>query len=147
MMGRWLDRFRSLKNNGIDRLTPGTPVDTFDASDTRAPDHVSKVSQGVPGVSPSIPLKNVLEAPSVGPNGSHSSAFLSSIEAADAAEYDAALTVFCDFETRNTGGCDLKTAGAWRYAADPATEILCFGYRIDGVDYSWAPTMGSRDLG
>ena len=40
----------------------------------------------------------------------------------DAAASDAALTVFCDFETRNTGGCDLKTAGAWRYTTDPATD-------------------------
>jgi hypothetical protein len=61
------------------------------------------------------------------------------------AAYDAALTVFCDFETRNTGGCDLSKAGSWRYAADPATEILCFGYRVGGVDYSWAPAMSSRD--
>ena len=57
--------------------------------------------------------------------------------------YNPALTVFCDFETRNTGGCDLRKAGAWRYAADPATEILCFGYRVGGVDHSWAPTMSS----
>jgi DNA polymerase len=52
--------------------------------------------------------------------------------------------VFADFETRNTGGCDLAKVGAWRYAADPATEILCFGYRVDGVDCSWTPG-GSRD--
>ena len=55
------------------------------------------------------------------------------------------MTVFCDFETRNTGGCDLRTAGAWRYAADPATEILCFGYRVGGVDHSWDPAGNSRD--
>jgi hypothetical protein len=47
--------------------------------------------------------------------------------------------VFCDFETRNTGGCDLTKAGASRYAADEKTEILIFGYRTGGVDYSWAP--------
>ena len=82
---------------------------------------------------------------SVRPDGFRFSAIPSSIEVPDAAAYDAALTVFCDFETRNTGGCDLKTAGAWRYAADPATEILCFGYRVGGVDHSWAPTMSSRD--
>src|SRR5215469_2914108 len=28
-------------------------------------------------------------------------------------------SVTLDFETRNTGGCKLKSAGAWRYAADP----------------------------
>lgn len=26
--------------------------------------------------------------------------------------------------------CDLREAGAWRYAEDPSTEILCFAYRI-----------------
>jgi DNA polymerase len=91
-----------------------------------------------------------LEAP-VNPNGSRSSAFLSSIEIPtarefDAVAYDAALTVFCDFETRNTGGCDLTKVGAWRYATDPATEIICFGYRVGGLDSSWAPTSDSRDL-
>jgi DNA polymerase len=61
------------------------------------------------------------------------------------ASYDAATTVFCDFETRNTGGCDLTRAGAWRYASDPATEIICFGCRVSGADHFWAPTMKSRD--
>jgi DNA polymerase len=58
----------------------------------------------------------------------------------------AALTVFCDFETRNVGGCDLAKAGAWRYADDPATEILCFGYRVDGVDRSWTPGGARKPL-
>jgi DNA polymerase len=40
--------------------------------------------------------------------------------------------VHLDFETRNAGGCNLKTAGAWRYAADPATEILTMIYRTTG---------------
>jgi hypothetical protein len=53
--------------------------------------------------------------------------------------------VFCDFETRKVGGCDLKVAGAWRYATEPTTEVLCFGYRIGGVDYSWSPTSNSPD--
>ena len=91
---------------------------------------------------PSIPLKNALGTRRTDPTFP---AIPSSIEVPDAAAYNAALTVFCDFETRNTGGCDLRTAGAWRYAADPATEILCFGYRVGGVDHSWAPTMSSRD--
>jgi DNA polymerase bacteriophage-type len=86
-----------------------------------------------------------LAAPPTNRNGRHFPAIPSSIEVPDATAYDAALTVFCDFETRNTGGCDLKTAGAWRYAADSATEILCFGYRVGGVDHSWDPTMNSRD--
>ena len=87
-----------------------------------------------------------LEAP-VSPNGSRFSAIPSSIRAheCDAAAYDAALTVFCDFETRNVGGCDLTKVGVWRYATDPATEIICFGYRAGGVDHSWAPTSHSRD--
>lgn len=36
-----------------------------------------------------------------------------------------------DFET--SSACDLKKAGAWRYAEDPTTEILCLGYTIDGA--------------
>ena len=63
----------------------------------------------------------------------------------DAAACGAALTVFCDFETRNVGGCDLTKVGVWRYATDRATEIICFGYRAGGVDHSWAPTGHSRD--
>jgi DNA polymerase len=58
---------------------------------------------------------------------------------------DARTFVFCDFETRNVGGCDLTKAGAWRYAADSATEILCFGYRAGGVDHSWSSTSNSRE--
>jgi DNA polymerase len=42
----------------------------------------------------------------------------------------------------NRGGCDLKVAGTWRYAADPATEILCLGFRHAGIDRSWAPADG-----
>jgi hypothetical protein len=94
----------------------------------------------VRGVNAIPPPKSALEAP----NGSHYSATPSSIEA-PATTLEPALVVFCDFETRNTGGCDLTKAGAWRYAADPATEILCFGYRTGGVDHSWAPTSPSRD--
>jgi DNA polymerase len=90
-------------------------------------------------------LPSSLRHETFGPNGSRFSVVPSSIETSDEAVYDAALTVFCDFETRNTGGCDLRTAGAWRYAADAATEILCLGYRVGGVDHSWAPTMSSRD--
>jgi hypothetical protein len=52
------------------------------------------------------------------------------------------ILVFCDFETRTTGGCDLAKAGAWRYAADPTTEIICFGYRIAGEDRVWNPEVG-----
>jgi DNA polymerase len=53
--------------------------------------------------------------------------------------------VFADFETRNTAGCDLKTAGAWRYAADPGTEIIYFGYRVEGEDHLWTPASNGRE--
>ena len=39
--------------------------------------------------------------------------------------------VMLDFET--TSACDLKKAGAWRYAEDPSTDIICTGYAIDGA--------------
>jgi DNA polymerase len=48
------------------------------------------------------------------------------------------MNLFWDIETRST--CDLEVAGAWRYAADPATEILCVGYAVDdGPVQTWAP--------
>jgi DNA polymerase len=98
------------------------------------------------GRSPFSAIQSSLEAP-VSPNRSRFSAIQPSIRVheCDAAACDAALTVFCDFETRNVGGCDLTKVGVWRYAADPATEIICFGYRVGDVDYSWAPTSDSRD--
>lgn len=37
--------------------------------------------------------------------------------------------VVVDFETRSK--VNLRTAGAWRYAADPSTEILCAGFAVD----------------
>ena len=43
-----------------------------------------------------------------------------------------------DFETRSTARLDL--CGAWRYAADPTTEILCVGYAVDdGPVRIWVP--------
>ena len=43
-----------------------------------------------------------------------------------------------DFETRSTARLDL--CGAWRYAADPTTEILCVGYAVDdGPVQIWTP--------
>jgi DNA polymerase len=53
--------------------------------------------------------------------------------------------VFCDFETRNIGGCKLKFAGAWRYAADLATEILTLTYTAASEHYLWTPAMGLCD--
>src|SRR5262249_32920691 len=37
--------------------------------------------------------------------------------------------LFWDIETRST--VSLEAAGAWRYAADPTTEVLCVGYAVD----------------
>ena len=43
-----------------------------------------------------------------------------------------------DFETQSA--CDLKTAGAHRYAADPTTHILCCSFTFDdGMDILWWP--------
>jgi len=47
--------------------------------------------------------------------------------------------IFCDFETRNTAGCKLKFAGAWRYAADPATEIVTLTFHAGGEYHLWFP--------
>jgi DNA polymerase len=150
-MGRWLELFRTLTNSGIDGLTDSDisrhtgpyvkerPL-LLDIS-THAP-----VRHGVSlAVRPSIPLKNAFAVPSTNRNGSHLPAIPSSIDAPGTAVCDAALTVFCDFETRHVSGCDLTKVGVWRYATDPATEIICFGYRVGGVDHSWAPTSHSRD--
>ena len=43
-----------------------------------------------------------------------------------------------DFETRSTARLEL--CGAWRYAADPSTEIYCVGYAVDdGPVQIWTP--------
>lgn len=43
-----------------------------------------------------------------------------------------------DFET--VSSCDLKKAGAWRYAEDPTTEILCLSFENDrGEKGTWFP--------
>jgi hypothetical protein len=152
-MGQWLDLFRTLKKRDPIGLTPETTVDTFDAFAPSAPaSQLSQPSSGVSGVSRSIPLKNANIAlvcrdvpPSVNRDESRFPAIRPSIEVPEVAACGAALTVFCDFETRNVGGCDLTKVGVWRYATDPATEIICFGYRAGGVNHSWAPTSDSRD--
>src|SRR5262245_15210078 len=47
-------------------------------------------------------------------------------------------TLFFDIETRST--VDLEAAGAWRYAADPTTEILCIGFAFDAAEPQiWIP--------
>lgn len=48
------------------------------------------------------------------------------------------ITVVPDFETASA--CDLKKAGAWRYAEDPTTEVLCLAWDVDGCDpFVWFP--------
>ena len=43
-----------------------------------------------------------------------------------------------DFETRSAAS--LKLCGAWRYAADPTTEVLCVGFAVDdGPVQMWIP--------
>jgi DNA polymerase len=55
--------------------------------------------------------------------------------------------LFLDLETKNTGGCKLDTAGAWRYADDPATEILTLTYQNgDGEPRLWTPAMQTHEL-
>jgi DNA polymerase bacteriophage-type len=47
-------------------------------------------------------------------------------------------TLFFDVETRSA--INLETAGAWRYASDPTTEVLCVGYAVDDSDPQiWTP--------
>jgi DNA polymerase len=46
--------------------------------------------------------------------------------------------LFWDIETRSP--VSLEDAGAWRYAADPTTEVLCIGYAIDNRKVRiWTP--------
>ena len=46
--------------------------------------------------------------------------------------------LFWDVETRSA--LDLGIAGAWRYASDPSTEVLCVGFAVDdGEPQIWIP--------
>jgi DNA polymerase len=48
-----------------------------------------------------------------------------------------------DFETRNTYERKLDDVGTWRYAEDPATEILTLTYRDpEGDTWIWSPANG-----
>jgi DNA polymerase len=50
-------------------------------------------------------------------------------------------TLVRDLETRSTARLEL--CGAWRYAADPSTQILCVGYAIDNAPAQiWIPGPG-----
>jgi DNA polymerase len=68
--------------------------------------------------------------------------FLLKLDPATAGEIPRRVEVFLDFETRNVGGCDLTKAGAHRYAADPATEVVVLCYHHAGEDYRWTPDDG-----
>ena len=46
--------------------------------------------------------------------------------------------IWLDFETRSE--CDLTSCGAYRYAQDPTTKVLCMAWAIDDGEVSvWAP--------
>lgn len=49
-----------------------------------------------------------------------------------------------DFETASM--CDLKTAGAWRYAEDITTEVLCLCWQLDGEPGCWGPGQDTSEL-
>lgn len=51
------------------------------------------------------------------------------------------VEVVCDFETASHA--NLKRVGAWRYAEDPTTEVLCLIYECVGAVLDWRP--GRRD--
>jgi len=57
-----------------------------------------------------------------------------------------AYWVLGDFETASA--CDLKRVGAWRYAEDPTTEILCFAFTAQyggRKEYLWHPSMKTEN--
>ena len=53
--------------------------------------------------------------------------------------------IVLDFETASF--CDLTTAGAWRYAEDPTTEVLCLCWSFLGAEqqFSWRPGEAAND--
>jgi site-specific DNA-cytosine methylase len=145
-VGYWGEQFRN-KIHFSANATPGTVVTPEAGSLSRCrAEVVSKVSQGVPGVTSVKKWESLFSTAAESAPAFNLKTEATPPTASDTFDaYDAALTAFCDFETRNTGGCDLTKVGSWRYAVDPATEILCFGYRVDGVDHSWSPTSVSRN--
>lgn len=53
--------------------------------------------------------------------------------------------VFVDFETKST--CDLPTKGAYNYAQDASTEVLCMAYAFDDEDVQlWLPGQPLPDF-
>jgi len=52
--------------------------------------------------------------------------------------------LYRDYETRST--LKLKAAGAWKYAADPHTEVTCCAYAVDdGQVTLWTPGNPQED--
>lgn len=50
-----------------------------------------------------------------------------------------------DFETRSK--IDLKTAGPWKYAADPSTDIICLSVKVDdSPSKTWLPRWVAERL-
>ena len=48
------------------------------------------------------------------------------------------MNICIDFESRSK--IDLKTAGPWKYAADPSTDIMCLSVKVDdSPSKTWAP--------
>ena len=48
------------------------------------------------------------------------------------------MILWCDFESRSR--CDLKQAGAYNYAQDPSTEVLCMSYAFNDEEVTtWLP--------
>jgi DNA polymerase len=73
---------------------------------------------------------------------SHSVNYVNSVEGG----LPLANPLFLDFETRNIDDCDLTKAGAWRYAADPATEVLTLVFAYGGGETQlWTPADGLSD--
>ncbi len=53
----------------------------------------------------------------------------------------------CDADFETFSGCDLKKAGAWRYAEDPTTEVICLATRVDkGHTRIWVPGFPTDEL-
>jgi DNA polymerase len=53
--------------------------------------------------------------------------------------------LYRDIETRST--LSLAKVGAWRYAADPTTEVLCIAFAVDdGPVQLWTPDMAVPEI-
>lgn len=61
------------------------------------------------------------------------------------AQGDLVKYVVLDFETASR--CDLLKCGAWRYAEDPSTEVICLCWSIDGGEVrTWQPGDDKTEL-